>query len=301
MSEEKLSKNSIAFRAIIACMLWSTAFVGIKKGLAFTTPLNFAGLRFMLAGLIILPFVGGFRKWIYEVSTHFGLILKIAFMQIFLLYLFFYSGMERVSSATAAVVIGFSPGWAALLAHFFMKNDKLTLKKSISFLIGICGIAVISFTKPTSSIVPYSTQIVGVIMLLVSSLSSAFANIVVAKDKKLISPLVLNSAQLFFGGLMLFLVSIPLEGLKPPSLNPVYLLSLGWLVFVSATAFSLWFKLLKTPKIKISFLNIWKFIIPVLGVILSLIILPEESIQISTIVGMILVALSIVIYNYKKL
>jgi len=43
--------------AILACLLWSTAFVGIKIGLQHTTPLQFAGLRFFLSGILLLPFV----------------------------------------------------------------------------------------------------------------------------------------------------------------------------------------------------------------------------------------------------
>lgn len=37
------------FLAVFACFLWSTAFVGIKVGLQYTTPFFFAGVRFMLS------------------------------------------------------------------------------------------------------------------------------------------------------------------------------------------------------------------------------------------------------------
>lgn len=38
--------KSTTFLAILACLLWSTAFVGIKIGLEYTTPMQFAGTRF---------------------------------------------------------------------------------------------------------------------------------------------------------------------------------------------------------------------------------------------------------------
>jgi len=37
--------------AAVACMLWSTAFVGIKIGLRYSSPFQFAGFRFILSGL----------------------------------------------------------------------------------------------------------------------------------------------------------------------------------------------------------------------------------------------------------
>lgn len=62
-------------------------------------------------------------------------------------------------------------------------------------------------------------------------------------------------------------------------------------------AFSLWFVLLKRPGVKVSELNLWKFIIPVCGAALSWIFLPEESPQLILVLGMICIALAIVLFN----
>jgi drug/metabolite transporter (DMT)-like permease len=50
------SKGNTIFRTIIACLLWSTAYAGIKIGLQYDTPFHFAGVRFIISGLMILPF-----------------------------------------------------------------------------------------------------------------------------------------------------------------------------------------------------------------------------------------------------
>ncbi|RLD64942.1 MAG: EamA/RhaT family transporter, partial [Bacteroidetes bacterium] len=44
-----------AVLAIISCLLWSTAFAGVKIGLEYATPLQFAGTRFFIAGLLVFP------------------------------------------------------------------------------------------------------------------------------------------------------------------------------------------------------------------------------------------------------
>jgi drug/metabolite transporter (DMT)-like permease len=49
--------NTIVW-AIIACLLWSTAYSAIKLGLQYDKPFHFEGIRFMISGLIVLPFAG---------------------------------------------------------------------------------------------------------------------------------------------------------------------------------------------------------------------------------------------------
>ena len=44
--------------AIGACLLWGSAFAGVKFGLRYMPPLTFAGMRFILAGLMLLPLCG---------------------------------------------------------------------------------------------------------------------------------------------------------------------------------------------------------------------------------------------------
>ena len=73
------------FLAIIACLLWSSAFAGIKIGLRYTTPLQFAGIRFMLAGLLILPFCGDLSVYLRDVIAHHRTVALVSFFQTTLL------------------------------------------------------------------------------------------------------------------------------------------------------------------------------------------------------------------------
>jgi drug/metabolite transporter (DMT)-like permease len=72
---------------------------------------------------------------------------------------------------------------------------------------------------------------------------------------------------------------------------------------MSAYAFSLWFKLLQRPNVKVSELNLWKFIIPVVGAILSWILVPGEKPEWLTITGMVIITSSLIGFfnNGRKL
>ena len=79
-----------------------------------------------------------------------------------------------------------------------------------------------------------------------------------------------------------------------------FYLALFWLSLIAAIGFSLWFVVLKTPGVKVSEINVWKFIIPVLGAVLSWIILPDEHLEWIVISGMILVSVSLLIMYMRK-
>ena len=65
---------------------------------------------------------------------------------------------------------------------------------------------------------------------------------------------------------------------------------------MAAAAFSIWYKLLQRPGVKVSELNLWKFIIPVAGAILSWLLVPGEKPEWITISGMIIITVSLILF-----
>ena len=294
-SMNNLFKQTV-FLAIIACLLWSSAFVGVKIGLQYHTPLQFAGIRFTISGIMLVPVIGNFSRLWKETKENFGFVLLIAFLQVVLQYSLFYTGISMVPSSIAAMVIGSSPLFIAIVAHYTISNDSMTRVKLSSIFLGIVGVAIISMRKQ----LPSGAEIAlpGIFILLLNNIVSGISNVVIAQKKHTISPLVLTSSSLFIGGIILFLISIPVEGLSNMDFPFEYYVALSWLSFLSAAAISIWNTLLRRPGVKVSNLNIWKFLIPVSGAILSWIILPNESPDIVSIIGMIVIASSLLILNF---
>lgn len=290
----------ISIPAIIACILWSTAFPVIKIGLLYCEPLPFAGARFIISGSMLFLFVViinkrmnisltlSFRQWktVFYVSVY----------QTVLLYALFFIGMTYVSSAVSAIIIGSSPLITAFTAHIITHDDKITKSKLACIITGTVGIVIITLNKSPLGQGSF-TQMFGIFILILSSISSAIGNIIVSKDKQTINPILLTSYQMIIGGLALLALSIIFDGIPPLVEEPTFYFALLWLAFLSAVAFSIWFWLLQKPEVQVSELNIWKFIIPVLGVVLSWILIPEEHTSLIILIGMLIVALSVLLYN----
>ncbi|MBN1693869.1 DMT family transporter [candidate division WOR-3 bacterium] len=294
-----LKKSKIISLAILACIIWSTAFAVIKIGLPYCTPMLFAGIRFILAGLLLMPFCGGLKT--YFKSTHSALktITKVSLFQTFLLYSLFFWGMSLVSGSTGAIVTGSSPLITAVAAHIILKDDKLSLRKAIYIFAGILGVILISidrrFIKGTSI-----KELAGIIILLGSTTASAFGNIVVSADKSDIDPITLNSAQMGFGGVILLLLSFLVEGSPQITITKQFIFALLWLAFISAAGFSIWFYLIKNERVKVSELNMWKFIMPILGALISWTLLKNDSPTVLSVIGMLIVAFSVLFFHLRK-
>jgi len=297
LKQNTIAPAAAAVWAIVACVLWSTAFVAIKVGLAHSKPFSFAGIRFMLSGLILVPFWLG-KVHRRDISIHsFKVIITVAVLQTFLLYGFFYFAMTLVSGAVASIIVGASPIVSAVVAHFACRDDKLHKTKVICM--GLAGFGIVFVVLGTQ---PWRVggimDVAGICLLVCGSVVSTFGNIVVSKEKKNLHPVFLTSVQIFCGGLMLFFLSLPLEGQPEVTGLPVrFYFLLGWLSFLSAAAFSIWFYLLQHENIKVSELNMWKFLIPVFGATLSWIFLAEESPDLLTLCGMALVASAVWKFN----
>jgi drug/metabolite transporter (DMT)-like permease len=288
--------SQTTFLAIVASLLWSSAFVGVKIGLRYHTPLQFAGIRFFLAGLMLLPVIYNFARFRKEVKENFLFVCLVAFLQVVLQYTFFYMGVNLVPASISAMIVGSGPLFVALVAHFSISDDRLDRSKITSILLGVSGVAVITLGHKN---LPSGAEITlaGVVFLLLNNITSGVANVVIARKRQSISPMILTSSSLIIGGLSMCLISLPVEGLPTHLFPPEYFLALGWLSFLSAAAVSIWNTLLRRPSVKVSELNFWKFLIPVSGAILSWIILPYESPDLISVSGMFLIGISLVVLN----
>ena len=137
----------ISLLAIFSCFLWSTAFVGVKIGLNHAEPFFFAGIRFMISGLMLLPFCLARPGFFSEIRKHKRLIFIVSITQTFILYGLFFLGMTLIPGSLGAITIGSSPLVIAIMAHFFMNDDRMTRKKFFFLVMGIAGITIISISR----------------------------------------------------------------------------------------------------------------------------------------------------------
>ncbi|MCK9343274.1 MAG: DMT family transporter [Massilibacteroides sp.] len=296
---------STPFLAIVCCLLWATPFVGIKVGLKYVPPLQFAGLRFFVAGLLILPFIPDCKNRIKQSLKYWKLLLIITGLQTTFLYSLFYIGLAMVPGSLGALIVGSNPIFVALTAHFFMPDDRMTWKKTVAILIGILGVIIVSFSGNKGAVnasqIAYGSLTMGILILVAKNFVGSYGNILIAKSASKIYPRVLAAFTLSVGGLSILILSELFERPNWTVHLPLeFYLTWIWLALVSTFAIAIWYTLLQRPGVKVSTLNFWTFIIPVFGAIFSWIFLPNEKPDRLSLIGMLVIGLSLVLINYHN-
>src|SRR6056297_272279 len=173
-----VTKLKVTVQASLACLLWSSAFVGIKIGLPYTTPLQFAGTRFFISGLLVLPVAVYYNPaFIRVLRENLRFILLLGMLQTFLQYALFYTGIDKVPGSVGAIVIGSGPLFIAIVAHFFVPNGTMTLKKAGIILFGFSGIDLVSVGR--SEGMDHAVRLVAILSLLGNNIISGFSNVTI--------------------------------------------------------------------------------------------------------------------------
>ena len=181
-----------------------------------------------------------------------------------------------------------------VLAHFVYVDDRLDWRKIIGLITGFAGIVLINSGQHFT----FDFKWQGEGFMILSGLVSAIGTILAKRISKEVHPFVLTAWQMLLGSLLLIAVGLP--GLKPHAMvfTNKALLLLFYSAFLSATAFSLWYAILKYNKA--GEISVYKFMTPVSGAILSALFIPGERLTLNMFMALGLVALGVIIVNYQR-
>ncbi|MBI2333538.1 MAG: EamA family transporter, partial [Chloroflexi bacterium] len=233
-------------QALLVTFLWSTSWVLIKIGLKADLPsLTFAGLRYTLAFLCLLPLVlfnPTHRQTLHRLSTR-------HWLELILLGVVFYAltqGAQFVSlsflpSATLSLLLNFSPVFIALYG-IVNRSETTSLTQWGGILITIIG-ALIYFLPLAIEAGQIPGLIAGLVALSANSASSVFGRYINTQDK--LNPLLVTTVSMGVGGLLMLVIGIVAQGVGVLTIQQWVLI--GWLALVNtALAFTLWNKSLQT-------------------------------------------------------
>lgn len=289
--------------AFICCALWGSAFPCIKIGYRLFdidtmdsyTQILFAGIRFVLAGILAL-LIGSLlsKKFLTPKKESWGKIIKLSMFQTVAQYVFFYIGLAHTTGVRSSIVEGTNVFVAILIASLLYKQEKLTLRKIIGSIVGFAGVVLVStFGAELVS----GNYIVGDLLVFLSTIAYAFSSVLLKRFSVDENPIVLSGYQFVVGGLIMVIVGLMFGG-KLQTITAGGIGMLIYLALVSAVAYSLWGILIKHNPI--SKVAVFGFMNPVCGVVLSALLLDEGSnLGLMSLVSLALVCLGIYIVNRK--
>ncbi|HKP53671.1 MAG TPA: DMT family transporter [Chloroflexia bacterium] len=238
MFHTPFSHKAAVLAALFVAFLWSTSWVLIKWGLRDIPALTFAGLRYVLASLCLLPFVlrqphvaalrriPG-RQWAR--LAIFGLIsITVAQGAQFL-------GLKYLPAVTVSLLLNFTPVVVALMGIALLA-ERPTVRQWAGVLLYLTGIAVYFYpiALPTN-------QVLGIIIVAVGVLFNAGSSIMGRQinREEMVGPLVVTTISMSIGAVVLLAMGLLIEGM--PTVSPTNWAFIAWLAVVNtAFAFTLW-------------------------------------------------------------
>ena len=263
--------------ALTAAIAWGWAFPLIKVGFSafgITADMTgskmlFAGIRFAVAGLIVLSVArSNGRSFKTGKTGDWLFILAFALMNTTLHYFFFYVGMSHSEGSRAAILNSLSTFLVVLLACACFKSDRLTTRKVLGCVVGFSGILALNLGGAESG----RFTLLGDGMIILNAICGALSNLMTRGLSRRIDVFVGTGYGLTIGGILLILPGLAFGGTLP-HINMLGIVCLLLLIAISAVGFTLYNKLLSlNPVGKVA---IYNSLIPVVGAVTSCLCLGE--------------------------
>jgi drug/metabolite transporter (DMT)-like permease len=128
---------------IVTCFIWGSVWLFIKLGLQDLPPISFAGLRLLIAVVILLPAIAIRRIPLPHKFSDFLLIIATGLLLLGINYGLVFWGAQYISSGLTAVLQSATPAFGLIFTACFFSGERITFKKVCALIIGIAGVAII--------------------------------------------------------------------------------------------------------------------------------------------------------------
>ncbi|SFC00567.1 Permease of the drug/metabolite transporter (DMT) superfamily [Halobiforma haloterrestris] len=282
----------------ILAICWGGSFVAIEIGLEYVPPLLFAGLRYALAGVIVLGYAVLTTNHVWPADRGEWLAVGVAGTLVIALYHgLLYVGELYVSGAVAATLVSTAPILTVAFAGVVLPSERLGPVGLVGFALGLLG--VIMVVQPTPSMLGADAT-VGAALVFASAIAFALGGVLVRpieSDLPIESlegwAMILGSAVLLGWG---FLRG---ESVAAIELTATAIVSYVYLTFVSGVfAFLLYFELL--DRSGPTQVNLVGYAEPAVAIVISWLVL-GSVVDSLTIVGLLTILVGFVLIKRRAI
>ncbi|WP_440396898.1 DMT family transporter [Paenibacillus sp. SAF-054] len=256
----------------MACTLFTMLVAGLnfpigKIALAFGSPFVLLAIRFIGAGLLMLPFI--LRRPHPRQAADWLKIAVIGLFQSGLVMAGIYLSMETITSGSSSILSSTNPIWFIVFS-FLLFGVRYRIIQWLGVLVGFAGVAMTQGFKVQME--------AGFWYALGAGIAWGLATLLTSRWGKLYDSWVMAAYQMLIGGVILLAASPLLEQpefrLDPSELGKE-LFVIGWMILMSSIAqFVTWYYVLQNSDPGKA--NVYLFLIPLFGLLSGWLILGER-------------------------
>ncbi len=279
------------FLLTILSLIWASAFFNIKIATFSFGPVTIAFLRVFFGAIpvLLLCYFKNIKVEAFSKDWHW--FAMIGFINLVAPFFLIAYGVKSVQSNLAAILMSTTPLSSTVLAHFYTKNEKFNLVKTIGILIGFSGIVFLF----SDNLLIDENNFVSALLILLGSTCYVVGGVLTLKISKKKNENVTGSILIWAIIILLpltFLIEKPFQTM-PRTDSLISVIYLG--IVPTGIAWLLRFRILTTNGL--IFQSQVSYLIPIFGTILGYIFL-KELITLKVLVS--LIAVCVGIYFVKK-
>ncbi|MFC7072782.1 DMT family transporter [Halovenus rubra] len=297
-----ITKNQFQLPAALVLvgvgLLWGAAFPAIDVVVDEVPPLGAAGIRYAVAGCIVLAYATVVTDRLLP-QDHREL-LGIACVGTFMFGGYqgaLFIGTQYVSGAVAAVVVSMSPVVAAVIAVPLL-GESSGLLDACGFVLGLAGVVVIAQPAPGSDVL--SSTAIGVGLVFGGTAMFAVGSVTIQLVEGGLPLEALQGWAMLVGATLLFSGSI-LSGESMPAPSTLSPAALGSLIYISlaagAAGYLLYFGLVR--RVGATETTLVAYLEPVFATLVSVLFL-GHTLAFSTVLGFLAVATGFVLVSRER-
>ncbi|KFE62734.1 DMT family transporter [Hyalangium minutum] len=210
----------------ICFLTWGSTWAVAKIGLEDLPPLRLVGVRMLVAGAALLPFVRSHLSLLTPRTL--GSLVGVGTLQIGFPFAMMFIGQQWVPSSWAALLFSTYPVWVLLMGRLLLPDQLLTGPKLLAAALGLAGVFALQNTQ-LSGLKLSSLGVAGGLLILGSAGFCALANVLVKRHMGHVPPHLLVCVQTLSSGVPLLAASFLLEGGLPVHWTPRAVAALLWL------------------------------------------------------------------------
>jgi len=291
----KQAKATDIFLLMLLGAIWGSSFFNIKIATYSYEPYTLALVRVVLATVPMLAISIFYKIRIQAFSKNWKIYALVGLCNLTIPFSLIAIGTNKIDSYLAALLMSTTPISGSILAHFFIKDEKITVLKSLGIILGFSGILLLFFDK----LIINENNYLFVFLVILGSTFYSISGIVILKKLKKSGNINVTTSTLIWSVITLLPLSFILE--EPFKSNPTLESTLSLIYLgVVATSFAWWLRFKILAKNGIVFQTQVTYLIPIFGVIFGAIIL-DEQITWKVLVSLIIIMSGIyIVKKYNK-
>jgi drug/metabolite transporter (DMT)-like permease len=175
------SERQHRFRVILAFglvyVLWGSTYLGIRIAIDDIPPATLAGIRFLIAGLVMLAVCAVSGRKIALSRRDFMRVGSIGVLLLMGGNVLVCWAEQYVASGLAALIVAFVPIWVVVIEALILKHERLSGRGLFGLALGIGGLLVLLWPRLQSGTLGGRMELLGALSLVFASLSWATGSV----------------------------------------------------------------------------------------------------------------------------